>query len=517
MKRVWLFIFIVLAACYVGLKLSPSISPGDIVPSAKSLEATDALPSREQLRRSGKWLVDHQGRVVILHGVNAVWKHAPYAPPDSLEGFTYRDADWLAENGFNAVRLGVLFAGVMPRRYEIDHDYLDKIDRVVQLLASRHIYVMLDFHQDLYGDTYQGEGFPDWSVHPENAGGLLRAGFPLGYVTPRVSAAFDGLWNNDNDLQGDFRDAWTAVAARWKDSNYLMGYDLINEPWSGSHWPACARPSGCPKFETEKLQPFYEHVLAGIRKVDPYNIVWIEPQVLFDFGAQSHLGTHPIDDEQLGLSWHNYCFAATLMQAYGVKQSTTCERLEKRVDQNATRLAARLGSASLLSEFGASDDLADTRRVTEGADRSLVGWTYWSYKNWGDPTTQAQGSGAQSMFKRDTDLSSVKQEKLAILQRPYPQFVAGIPLEFSYDADKHIFFLKYSTKLTSGWRAPRDAQTQIYIPKLHFPNGYEVKVQGGYVTSADNARVLLVAADWGEAEVEVTVFDPSSPTMSENQ
>ncbi|WP_295679587.1 cellulase family glycosylhydrolase, partial [uncultured Nevskia sp.] len=350
------------------------------------------LPSLDQLRHQGGWLVDRQGRVVILHGVNAVWKHAPYTPPDSLEGFTAADADWLAAHGFNAMRLGVLFAGVMPQQGVIDHSYLDRIDRVVKLLAARGVYVMIDFHQDLFGEAYAGEGFPQWA-HPAETGGLIRAGFPIGYVTPRVNEAFDGLWNNTNNLQSAYRDAWIAVAARWRDADHLMGYDLINEPWSGSAWPVCALPGGCADFEQDKLQTMYEHVLSGIRGVDADNIVWLEPQVLFDFGAHSHLGTKPIDDEQLGLSWHNYCIAQTLMQAYGAKDSTTCAKMEQRVYRNAEVVATRLGSASMLSEFGASDDATATARVATQADENLVGWMYWSYKNWGDPTTQAQGTG----------------------------------------------------------------------------------------------------------------------------
>lgn len=503
MKFVWLAAAALIALAVFGFDWSGAQSPSE-VPTAVVAAKPAPVPLNDQLRRAGTWLVDRRGRVVILHGVNAVWKLAPYVPPDSVLGFTDADADWLSDHGFNAVRLGVLFAGVMPHQGLIDHGYLDQIDRVVKLLASREIYVMLDFHQDLYGDAYRGEGFPAWTLRPARFDGVLQAGFPLGYVTPRVSRAFDVLWNNVDDIHDDFRDAWVAVATRWKDQDYLMGYDLINEPWSGSSWPTCALPGGCPNFEINKLQKLYEHVLTGIREVDPHNIVWIEPQVLFEFGAQTHLGKRPIIDDQIGFSWHNYCIAATLMQAYGVK-SATCARLEARVDQNAALIVSRMQWASLLSEFGASDDLVDIRRVTASADRNRVGWTYWSYKNWGDPTTQAQGSGAQSMFKKDDDLSSVKQAKLAILERPYPQAIAGVPLSYGFDESSRVFTLKYTTRLASGRPSPKGLQTKIHIPRQHYPNGYRVTVQGGQVVSAANAILLLIEANQDAPLVEVTV------------
>ncbi|WP_428384322.1 cellulase family glycosylhydrolase [Nevskia ramosa] len=462
------------------------------------------LPSQDQLRHQGGWLVDRQGRVVILHGVNAVWKHAPYTPPDSLEGFTAADADWLAAHGFNAMRLGVLFAGVMPQQGVIDHSYLDRIDRVVKLLAARGIYVMIDFHQDLFGEAYAGEGFPEWA-HPAETGGLIRAGFPIGYVTPRVNEAFDGLWNNTNNLQSAYRDAWIAVAARWRDADHLMGYDLINEPWSGSAWPVCALPGGCADFEQDKLQTMYEHVLAGIRGVDADNIVWLEPQVLFDFGAHSHLGTQPIDDAQLGLSWHNYCIAQTLMQTYGAKDSTTCAKMEQRVYRNADVVATRLGAASMLSEFGASNDAIATARVATQADENLVGWMYWSYKNWGDPTTQAQGTGAQSMFDDDRDLNTARLDKLAALERPYPQAIAGVPLAYAFEASSKRFAFRYSTTLASGEPAPAGTVTTIYVPTLHYPNGYSVEIDSGHVISAINASLLEVVADRNARTVSLKI------------
>lgn len=508
MKRFRLLFSIVAFASLLawGLGRSPGISSAAAQEPAQnpSQPGHRHAPAHHQLRRYGAWLVDQQGRVVILHGVNAVWKQTPYVMPDSVEGFTAADADWLAAHGFNSVRLGVLFAGVMPQPHQINRAYLDKIDRVVQLLASRNIYVLLDFHQDLFNTRYQGEGFPDWATQPSRFDRVSQAGFPLNYFTPSANQAFDRLWNNTDGLQEDYRQAWTAVAARWRGQDHLMGYDLINEPWPGSSWPFCLDPQGCQRFEDNKLQAMYQKVLTGIRSVDPDNLVWLEPQILFDFGVSSHLGERRIDDSQLGLSWHNYCLPETLLQASGLKKLPTCGALEQHVYTNARGASARLGAASLMSEFGASDDALDIKRVVGLADRNLTGWTYWSYKNWADPTTQAQGSGAQSLFTRDTDLGSAKKPKLEILERPYPQAVAGTPSSFGYDAASNTFTLRYSTVLPDG-SSGAGLRTDIYIPALHYPAGYAVQVQGGHAVSAARAARLQIVADPGASTVTVKV------------
>jgi len=84
---------------------------------------------------------DSAGRAVFFHGANAVWKvktPTAYYPPSSVypppftadpsqSYFDDRDGTFLAENGFNVIRLGVLFAGVEPRRGQFDESYLDRI------------------------------------------------------------------------------------------------------------------------------------------------------------------------------------------------------------------------------------------------------------------------------------------------------------------------------------------------------------------------------------------------------
>src|ERR1700749_4514387 len=125
--------------------------------SAKALEFP--LPPPQHV---GTWITDPQGRVMILHGLNQVYKVAPYEP--STDGFGDDDATFLQANGFNAMRIGVIWAAVEPTPGHYDDAYLDSIASTVSTLAAHGIVSLLDFHQDLYNEQFQGEGAPAWAV-----------------------------------------------------------------------------------------------------------------------------------------------------------------------------------------------------------------------------------------------------------------------------------------------------------------------------------------------------------------
>lgn len=451
-----------------------------------------------QLRRDGSFLVDDRNRTVILHGVNAVWKLKPYAPPDTAEGFTAADADWLQAHGFNSVRLGVLFAGVMPQQGMVDAGYLEQIDRAVQLLASREIWVLLDFHEDMYNEKFFGEGFPDWAVYDDGVPLLFNAGFPGNLFQPATSITYDNFWNNKNQLWDYYRAAWQAVAAKWARQPYLMGYELINEPWSGTNFATCLPPLGCAGFDENKLQAMQQYMLSGIRQHDPDNLVWFEPLVLISYGAPTYLGAKtPVNDANLGFSWHLYC-PTTSLTLLGLN-NLTCDVLDADVLHVGEAGSDRLGAARLLTEFGATDLISDLTRSTAEFDQHLLGWQYWAYKNWHDPTTSA-GSNAQGLFTDDADLSTVKTDKLKVLERTYPQFTAGTPTALSFDPDTGAFSYSYTARTAGG-------PTQIYVPlSVHYPNGYSVTASGAQVTSAPNASLLTLENNTGATTVVVTLM-----------
>ena len=458
-----------------------------------ALGAAASRPGPVRLHRDGHWLVDASGRVVLLHGVNAVWKKAPYAPPATAEGFTSRDADWIAAQGFNTVRLGVIFAGVMPTRGRVDPAYLEKVARVVDLLAKRRVWVLLDFHQDMYNERFAGEGFPAWAVNDNGIPTPTDLGFPGNYFQPSTSRAFDNFYADVDGLADLYAQAWKAVATRFRGTSYVLGYDLMNEPWPGTAFATCANPVGCPVFDGSTLQGVYERSLAAIRTVDRTGLVWIEPNVLFNDGAQTQLGSRGgLDDAALGLSWHQYCTAAGLTHSSGGKAGPDCDVQGELVFSNAD---AAVGTrwASLLTEFGASDDLPDIARITTSADKHLVGWQYWHYKEWGDPTTESETSGGQGLFTKDADLSTLKKAKADILIRPFARAVAGVPSAMSFTGGVFSF----------SWLTKR-GDTEVVLPARHFPRGYRVTVTGARVVSRPGAAVLVLRST-GPGSATVTV------------
>jgi hypothetical protein len=79
----------------------------------------------------------------------------------------------------------------------------------------------------------------------------------------------------------------------------VLGYELFNEPFPGSAWPACANAVGCP-FDAE-LTALYRRTDAAIRAVDRRTVVWYEPNVLFNAGFGSEVGA--LDDPGGGFAF----------------------------------------------------------------------------------------------------------------------------------------------------------------------------------------------------------------------
>jgi endoglycosylceramidase len=473
------------------------------------------------LGHSGRWITDAKGRVVILHGVNMVYKRPPYSP--AATGFGEDDAAFLQRNGFNTVRLGVIYAGVEPSPGSYDDAYLNRIAATESLLARHGIFSQLDFHQDMYNERFQGEGWPDWAVQDDGLLNQPQLGFPANYFgMPALLRAYDHFWANDPGpggigLQDRYAAAWEHVAARFAKAKHTIGLDLMNEPWPGTPWLSCLATAGCPAFDQGAMGPFYRRVIDRIRAVERQKLVWYEPNVLFNFTADTNLPD--FGDRSAGFSFHVYCTQGLAPPPYS---GANCETLDEAVLANADKRARATGDALLLSEFGATDDLATVSRNVQLADRHLISWQYWHYCECADPTTT--GSGVQAIVvdpSQPPTGANVKQAKLDVLSQPYPQLVAGTPNAWRFDPATKIFQFSYSTKGPSGKRfarrvkkrskrALKSRRTEIFLGRTRYPKGYRVSVRGGGIASKPRAGVLKLIACPSRRNVTVTVGPPGS-------
>lgn len=137
------------------------------------------------VRGEGRWFVDHQGRVVMLRGVNEVYKPAPYYP--EAQGFGDDDAAFLADRGYNVVRLGVVFEALMPQPGQVSTAYISALERSVQVLSRHEIHVILDYHQDGYGRATHGNGMPAWATLTDGRPNSRRRSPPTTCRTRRSS------------------------------------------------------------------------------------------------------------------------------------------------------------------------------------------------------------------------------------------------------------------------------------------------------------------------------------------
>ncbi|HEY5385991.1 MAG TPA: cellulase family glycosylhydrolase, partial [Acidimicrobiales bacterium] len=136
----------------------------------------------------GPYLYDSQGRIVFFHGVDAVYKYPPYElypDPKKPWNFSVADASLMARLGFNVVRLGMTWSGLEPgtapandpaicshgaprdpRQFSqaIFNRYVQRLETTVNLLGRFRIYTILDMHQDVYNEMFDGEGAPKWAV-----------------------------------------------------------------------------------------------------------------------------------------------------------------------------------------------------------------------------------------------------------------------------------------------------------------------------------------------------------------
>ncbi|WP_223601680.1 cellulase family glycosylhydrolase [Chryseobacterium sp. GVT01B] len=196
-------------------------------------------------------------------------------------GITKQDIDFLAKSGFNSIRLPMhynLYTLPIEKEPVKGKDtWLEEgfkmTDDLLQWCADNKIYLILDLHAAPGG---QGN---DVNISDNDK-------------------SKPSLWANEENQRKTIA-FWKKLAERYKDSPWVGGYDLINEPninFTGKN------PNGTDEMSNAPLWKLQKEITAAIREVDKKHIIFIEG----NGWGNNYNGLPAIWDNNMAFSFHKY-------------------------------------------------------------------------------------------------------------------------------------------------------------------------------------------------------------------
>ena len=235
---------------------------------------------------------------------------------------TRDDIQFLKRAGFNSIRIPIHY-----KYFESDDaEGFRVLDRVIEWSREAGLYVVIDMHCAPGGQT--GANIDDsW-------------GYPWIYDSPQEQQQAITIWKR--------------IAAHYRDSETVLGYDLLNEPIP--HFPELR------KYDS-KLEPLYRRIVAGIREVDKNHIVILGgAQWDTDFTVFG-----PPFDANAMYTFHKYWM-----------------KPEQKEIQQYVDFRDKYHVPIWMSESGENTDEWITQ-YRELLDKNQIGWAFWPYKKMDSP------------------------------------------------------------------------------------------------------------------------------------
>ena len=243
---------------------------------------------------------------------------------------TRSDIQFLAHAGYNSIRIPIDYRFFTPG----NNEGFTLLDRVIGWAQEFGLYIIIDMLAAPGGQT---------GTNIDNSWG-----YPWLFESP--------------ESQQETIDIWKSIAAHYRDSTTVLGYEPLNEPIPT--YPEL-------QIYNSRLEPLYRRIVAGIRQVDTHHVVILG-------GAQwdtnfSIFG--PPFDSNVMYTFHKYWMPPeqSAIQAY--------------VD-----FRDKYHVPIWLGESGENNDewVAQFRQLLE---KNNIGWCFWPYK-------KMEATSAPVTFKR---------------------------------------------------------------------------------------------------------------------
>jgi len=335
----------VIAVVATACSEAPAAESGEQYSSPKAIAAQVRYPSAPREAAStlsgflsapgGPYLRDQYSRVVILHGVNAVYKLAPYeltVTPGQPNTFDAADARTIARSASTSCASGCSgrasnrapAARTSPPSARPARRRTPTCTRRPPCaptwqrwprwwtcsVATASTPCSTCTRTSTTASTGV-RGAPAWAVCTDGLPIVALGGrWSQNYHNPTLDIAVAHFWGNDvtGDLQGEYDRVWGAVAHSFADNPWIAGYDPYNEPFSREYrlddtvsfaidlecfYTGRARPGRlaaddkpivCPKSDPRN------GVVPTIEAADPHHLVFIEPDIYSIHGKPNLLG-----------------------------------------------------------------------------------------------------------------------------------------------------------------------------------------------------------------------------------
>ncbi len=203
--------------------------------------------------------------------------------------FRKSDLDSMKVWGFNSLRVAMHYKWfTLPIEEESIingelqntwlNDGFETIDELLSWCAQNQMYLILDMH-----------GAP---------GGQGKNAAISDYDETKPS-----LWESEENKKKLIA-LWVKLAERYKDSEWIGGYDLINE----TNWglEGCANKNGCGCTNNNSLWDLHKRIIEEIRTVDTNHIVYISGNCWGN--NYESFDVHPLKnaDNNMALTFHKY-------------------------------------------------------------------------------------------------------------------------------------------------------------------------------------------------------------------
>jgi hypothetical protein len=256
------------------------------------------------------------------------------------------------------------------------------------------------------------------------------------------------------------------------------------------------------------MLPFFHRVARNVRAVRADWLVFAEMNPYqafvgdaFPIGMPTRTvnASHWYDITVLRTKEFEYSDLAAVRERYVTELAT--------IDA-AGRTLARAAAPTLIGECGIPFDLAEGAAYAAWArgergrehwskqlvaqslmydalDRLLLSSTQWNYT----ASNRNAADCGDGWNQEDLSIYSLDQgggRAIEGFSRPYARFIAGEPLSMAFDGTSGEFSLTFDAEPAI------DAPTEIFVPAIQYPRGYEVVVVAGEVErSADDTVVSI--------------------------